>query len=250
MAFRKLNENEIKRLHDHLFEFLCEFDDFCQKYNIDYQLNGGNVLGAVRHQDFIPWDDDLDIMLTQKELDKFLSFSQYFPKHWEWSPASKKVHIEKLMSHKHYIWAKGAHKKFYQTPIWIDFFIIEEQGIPGMQATCLLKFLCNRKRFPKWHWRHWLPHWLRNPIRNEARKLFQQKGDFPVFYTYKSILFAHMFFPLDCIFPTKRRYKVRDRLFPGPHDTHKYLLAEYGPTYMTPPDASGRFVHYYKKVED
>ncbi len=55
-----------------LYELYKEIDQICRKYNIDYQLAGGTLIGALRHRGFIPWDDDMDITMTRKHWNRFL----------------------------------------------------------------------------------------------------------------------------------------------------------------------------------
>lgn len=54
-----------------MLELVLEIDAICKKHNIVYYLAGGSILGAVRHKGFIPWDDDIDIMMTRQEFAKF-----------------------------------------------------------------------------------------------------------------------------------------------------------------------------------
>lgn len=55
-----------------LLELFQEFDRVCKKHDIPYVVFCGTALGAVRHQGFIPWDDDLDVSMLRTDYDRFL----------------------------------------------------------------------------------------------------------------------------------------------------------------------------------
>lgn len=66
-----LSQEDLRGLHEILLELLVEFDRICRKNNIRYSIDGGTLLGAIRHGGFIPWDDDADVILTRTEYEKF-----------------------------------------------------------------------------------------------------------------------------------------------------------------------------------
>lgn len=59
-------------------DLLAEFDRVCKKYDIKYHAEGGTLLGAVRHGGFIPWDDDIDVMMMRSEYDRLCQVADEF----------------------------------------------------------------------------------------------------------------------------------------------------------------------------
>lgn len=82
---KAINSEELKSLQLNILKVIS---DFCHLNNLKYSLAFGTLLGAVRHSGYIPWDDDIDIMMPRKDYDIFInSFSNdkyrilYFPKY-------------------------------------------------------------------------------------------------------------------------------------------------------------------------
>ncbi|MBM7710549.1 LicD family protein [Enterococcus xiangfangensis] len=69
MTSEKLKLEEIKEV---ALNMLAYVDDICQKNQLQYSVYYGTLLGAVRHQGFIPWDDDIDIVLPRPDYEKLL----------------------------------------------------------------------------------------------------------------------------------------------------------------------------------
>lgn len=67
---KEISFEEIKLLQ---LEILKNIDFFCVKNGIKYSLAYGTLIGAVRHKGYIPWDDDIDIMMPRKDYERFIS---------------------------------------------------------------------------------------------------------------------------------------------------------------------------------
>lgn len=67
---KKMSLTEIQNIQ---LKMLEKFDDICRRHNIKYSIEGGTLLGAVKFGGFVPWDDDIDIVMLRCEYDKFLS---------------------------------------------------------------------------------------------------------------------------------------------------------------------------------
>ena len=56
-----------------LLEMLGWLHRYCHEHGLRYYIVGGSMLGAVRHGGFIPWDDDIDVVLPRPDYDRLLS---------------------------------------------------------------------------------------------------------------------------------------------------------------------------------
>lgn len=68
--------SDLTRVHEANLKLLKEIDRICRKYRIQYMLDAGTLLGAVRHKGFIPWDDDADVVFTRPNYEKFLKVAE------------------------------------------------------------------------------------------------------------------------------------------------------------------------------
>lgn len=61
-----------QKIHKEELKIAEKYLEICTKYNLEYYILGGTLLGAVRHQGFIPWDDDMDFGMPREDYEKFL----------------------------------------------------------------------------------------------------------------------------------------------------------------------------------
>ncbi|MCD8290577.1 MAG: LicD family protein [Prevotella sp.] len=151
-----MRQMTIKEVQQVSLDILKDVHEFCVENNIHYSLSGGTLLGAIRHNGFIPWDDDVDIQLPRPDYDRLVNTYQ-----------SKQGY--KLFSHERadskairFPYARICEmKKTYVDPgvvpwcsektgIWID--ILPCDGIPGekREASKHIRKIKRLERLSRW----------------------------------------------------------------------------------------------------
>ena len=74
-SMNALTKEELKIVE---FNILKDVACFCRMHNIRYFLCGGTLLGAIRHNGFIPWDDDIDVCMPRPDYERLLSLAEDF----------------------------------------------------------------------------------------------------------------------------------------------------------------------------
>lgn len=138
---------DLTRVHEANLSILREIDRICRKYKIKYMLDSGTLLGAVRHQGFIPWDDDADVVFTRNNYEMFLKVAEReLPSgmtlveqdqyrggkaFYDFTP---RIIYEKSQNHE-----DSPMMRFYEGKVnhlWVDLFILDK--LPGNKAAAFM----------------------------------------------------------------------------------------------------------------
>lgn len=136
-------------------EILKKIDDLCKNNAISYYLAYGTLLGAVRHNGFIPWDDDIDIWIPMEQYDKFLALIEkennydvlYFPKNNGWDMLFAKISDKRTVMKEHQC------DSFEKRGVAIDVFPLvnyeSDTWYRNVVSYSNLLILCRTKKFEK-----------------------------------------------------------------------------------------------------
>lgn len=233
---------------------LKEIDRVCQQLGIQYWLDGGTLLGAVRHGGFIPWDDDIDIAMDLADMRRFAREAQallpesLFVQTPKTDPTSKEPIVKIRDLNSLYI-ERGDHfVSDYKKGMYVDIFpFTSHPNIPKSWIKRLTKGMTKS---------HSILHHLHYYSLRSAAELVWFGGKYLLYRTIWNILSlicrsAHYgntpttsgygtTHEHDAIFPIKRM-RFEDADFPVPHDADSYLRDLYGDYMQIPPVEKRQF---------
>ena len=241
-----------RRVQLRLLDMLLYLDKVCKDNDIDYRIDGGTVLGALRHGGFIPWDDDIDVVI--EDANDYYKLCQYLLNHPHpqyvlqndktdkgcikyWSTLrdlkSEYVHLD---LHEQAIDSKMKYKG-----LQIDIFPYEAGVIPSLYFRYAKLGRRERYYIVNCYWKartiHLIRKYVGNPILHLISRLFGNKN-----------MFMHSYgegfpcrFHRDVLLPHKP-ISFEGYVFPGPADPDRFCKILYN-DYMNLPPLDKRVSH-------
>ena len=267
-----LQGDVLSHLQDVELMILKDFVKICEENNIEYYLIFGTQIGAIRHQGFIPWDDDIDIMIFREDYERFLKVMEEHPndKYTIFDPRYDKEYCFEFgrMSLNGTYWAEyWDNQVSFKMGIHIDLFILDVLPdnkikrwlfiqycfiVTRLHAISLLRF----DNYPKiinliLNFIHALLNFIKlNPTYFQKRipKLFRkyEKSDSGQFVTDLT-LHERVVFKRNDYKPPKRA-KFEDSFFYIPNDDDNTLIPIYG-DYMKHPTEEEQFCHILNEID-
>lgn len=95
----ELTSDELKALQDCYLDMLKDIIAVCEKYGIVYMAAGGTALGSIRHKGFIPWDDDVDLIMPREDLNHFVEvFEEALGDDYELTSPNSQYPLESMIT--------------------------------------------------------------------------------------------------------------------------------------------------------
>ena len=139
-------DSKLRQLQLCELEILDEFVRICEKHNLQYYLVGGTLLGAVRHQGFIPWDDDIDVAMPREDYDRFakISVKELAPQYFYQCPETDPYYFltyAKIRKNGTEVYEERFKNAKFHKGVFIDIFPLDFCPAPGIVCHFLFNVL-------------------------------------------------------------------------------------------------------------
>lgn len=267
------NDKYLNKLHRDIIMIMDEVDRICRENNIHYYLMCGSCLGAIRHNGFIPWDDDLDVAMPRKDFNRFIELVSNINKP---SLLKEEFYLRWITTEKNYNYAfakvcmKGTvfqqdnNIPNYNSGIFVDVFPLDNCKHYSKKIefkNLVVKFLnrsfhyrgmegrvfdWNLKRFiHKLISRLFSGRFIHNLMLYIIGTVDDKESDYQVFFNTPYPI-KRMIFPKTWHGEGKR-LPFEDRMYVCPDEAELYLERIYG-NFMSIPPESKRKTHYPVRV--
>ncbi len=272
----------LAQLQQACYGLLCRLDDMCKENNLQMVLQSGTTLGAVRHKGFIPWDDDIDVMMPYRDFKKLkklfkksnnvidgLSLSDFELDH-------ETPHcLSRLRLNRSYVPEVGTEGLNINSGIWLDIFTYcycaKSKKLEKLQSYLLgITMMLHEKYRNRYKVKNGDTSIMSIPVYRLAEKMPEKLRIFTIKLLQQVTAalgskksgkyfcmcdYIHKFHTIDCrIFDDTVPCLFIDRDFAIPKDYDWYLSENYGKDYMTPRKtvihANVDHVQIYKDVSE
>lgn len=270
-------ERDLSKLQIAELDILKTFIKICEENNLRYFLCYGSMIGAIRHQGFIPWDDDIDVAMPRPDYQKFMEISSsVLPDNLYFSTyklGKEHITLSSMIINKNKDFTLNNANTVTETGAWIDVLAIDGAPAEGIQRKLFfVKYLYRRTMCQLSHFnevvnlkkkRPWyekvvikiaqltnIERFL-NPVK-AGEKYHRLLSSVP-YDTAKEVATFQGDDRLEGIVPKSvygngKKYKYEDIYVIGPDDYDTYLKCYY-PNYMTPPPMDQRNKHGVMEVK-
>lgn len=259
-------EYYLNQLHSDILLVMDEIDRVCKKNHLRYYLIGGTLLGAIRHKGFIPWDDDLDIVMPREDMEKLVDIAS--------KELNSNFHLEWITTNKNYwcifskicmnntIFDEGKMKNIEPMGIFVDIFPLDSTGgyFPELEKI--------KRKLQRYHYISSVRNMKVNSFKTflyrvaslfiSNKKCYElqrsvcmsanKTGDgfytnFGSQYSVKRQTMPKSWFGEGTLL------QFEDRTYCVPEEYHKVVSSIFGPNYMQIPPENKRRTHYPRKVK-